>query len=46
MRIEICGGIGAGKTTVANVLSARLTCPLVSETYRSTPFWEPFFKNP
>ncbi|HEV7659702.1 MAG TPA: deoxynucleoside kinase [Allosphingosinicella sp.] len=46
MRIEICGGIGAGKTTIAQVLSELLACPLVSETYRSVPFWEPFFKNP
>lgn len=44
-RIEICGGIASGKTTLASALQdANLECHL--EDYRANPFWEEFCKTP
>lgn len=45
MRIEICGGIAAGKTTLCDVLSARGASPIY-EDFKKNPFWEVFYANP
>lgn len=45
MRIEICGGIGAGKTTLATLLGKNgFTSHF--ENFKANPFWEPFYSNP
>lgn len=44
MRIEICGGIGAGKTTLAKLLGNSFSP--VNENFKSNPFWEAYFSNP
>ncbi|UCG47896.1 MAG: 2-amino-4-hydroxy-6-hydroxymethyldihydropteridine diphosphokinase [Phycisphaerales bacterium] len=36
--VSIAGNIGAGKTTLANKLSARFGCPLLLEPYDTNPF--------
>jgi len=46
MRIEICGGIAAGKTTLAEHLSRAVGCQLVKEHYRSVPYWRRFYEAP
>lgn len=45
MRIEICGGIGAGKTSLvnANLFSSFVH---VKESFKQNPFWEAFYKSP
>jgi deoxyguanosine kinase len=45
MRIEICGGLGSGKTTFALMLKSDILTPVL-ENFKSNPFWEPFYKNP
>ncbi len=45
MRIEICGGIGAGKTTLAKLLGDN-GFNITLENFKSNPFWEPFYTNP
>jgi deoxyadenosine/deoxycytidine kinase len=45
-RIEICGGIASGKTTIAKLLAQNLGAELVLEDFRNNPFWERFYKNP
>jgi deoxyguanosine kinase len=45
MRIEICGGISSGKTTLANLLSESGIKPIF-ENFRANPFWEDFYSNP
>jgi deoxyadenosine/deoxycytidine kinase len=45
MRIEICGGIGAGKTTLTTLLGLN-GYSSIFEDFKSNPFWEPFFSNP
>lgn len=44
-RIEICGGIASGKTTLAN-LFARLNINLILENFQSNPFWRAFYADP
>jgi deoxyadenosine/deoxycytidine kinase len=44
-RIEICGGIATGKTTLAKVL-ARAGLEPILEEFRSNPFWRDFCANP
>lgn len=45
MRIEICGGIASGKTTLANLCSASSHTVLL-EAFEENPFWEAFYSNP
>lgn len=45
MRIEICGGIGSGKTTLAKLLGVN-GYELIQENFRSNPFWEAFYQDP
>lgn len=44
-RIEICGGIASGKTTLARIL-ARTGREVALEEFRSNPFWRDFCANP
>jgi deoxyadenosine/deoxycytidine kinase len=41
-RIEICGGIASGKTTLANVLAPTA----VRERFKENPFWSAFYADP
>jgi deoxyguanosine kinase len=45
MRIEICGGIAAGKTTLARLLKSLPARPVL-ERFRENPFWRAFYANP
>ncbi|HYF55168.1 MAG TPA: deoxynucleoside kinase [Salinarimonas sp.] len=45
-RIEISGGIGAGKTTLARTLAALRPCRLVEEEVRTVPFFRQFYAEP
>ena len=45
MRIEICGGIASGKTTLAKLLS-ETGVESVLEDFSKNPFWELFYLNP
>jgi deoxyadenosine/deoxycytidine kinase len=40
-RVEICGGIASGKTTLARIL-ARGAMTAIFERFRSNPFWKDF----
>lgn len=44
-RIEICGGISAGKTTLASRM-ALFGIPCNLERFRDNPFWRQFYKRP
>ncbi len=44
--ITIEGNIGAGKTTLANILSAKLNARLVLEEFADNPFLPKFYDNP
>jgi deoxyadenosine/deoxycytidine kinase len=44
-RIEVCGGIASGKTTLARLL-CRLDVSLVLENFQANPFWKPFYADP
>ena len=44
-RIEICGGIASGKTTLASLISS-VSIPPIFEEFKSNPFWKEFFSNP
>ena len=44
-RIEICGGIASGKTTLANLLAGPDT-KLVLENFQTNPFWQAFYADP
>lgn len=44
-RIEICGGIASGKTTLANLLVGLDFVP-VCENFRANPFWRAFYSDP
>jgi deoxyguanosine kinase len=45
-RIEICGGIASGKTTLATRLGRVLDCALVLEQFRENPFWKRYYEQP
>jgi deoxyadenosine/deoxycytidine kinase len=45
-RIEICGGIASGKTSLARSLTHDGTGRLVEERFRDVPFWEKFCDAP
>jgi deoxyguanosine kinase len=45
MRIEICGGIAAGKTTLAQLMR-RAGCKALLENYQSNPFLQNFYSDP
>src|SRR4030095_8787035 len=44
--IGIEGNIGAGKTTLAHLLSKRLNARLVLEQFADNPFLAKFYENP
>src|SRR5215210_9417121 len=44
--ITIEGNIGAGKTTLAHLLSKKLNARLVLEEFADNPFLAKFYKNP
>jgi len=44
-RIEICGGIASGKTTLATLLS-KSGLEAIYESFESNPFWQEFYSNP
>lgn len=45
-RIEFCGNIGTGKSTVARLLAGHCALPLVEEHYEQVPFWKEFYSSP
>lgn len=45
MRIEICGGIASGKTTLARILAREHITPTL-ERFRDNPFYEAFYRDP
>lgn len=44
--IAIEGSIGVGKTSLANILSEKLSARLVLEEFEENPFLKEFYKNP
>ncbi len=44
--ITIEGNIGAGKTTLANVLAKKLNARLILEEFAENPFLAKFYENP
>lgn len=44
-RIEICGGIASGKTTLAQLLESKQFVASF-EDFRSNPFWKIFYEDP
>jgi deoxyadenosine/deoxycytidine kinase len=44
-RIEICGGIASGKTTLANLLVRTNINPIL-ESFQTNPFWRAFYADP
>lgn len=45
-RIEFCGGIGSGKSTIARMLAALRRAHLVEEHYEQVPFWREYYAEP
>jgi deoxyadenosine/deoxycytidine kinase len=46
IRIEICGGIASGKTTLASLLQQNNIGTVIYEDFQSNPFWKAFYENP
>ena len=46
MRIELCGPLGVGKTTLAVNLSQMMGFQLINEPVENHPFLKPFYANP
>lgn len=46
MRIELCGPLGVGKTTLAVNLSQKMNWTLIREPVENHPFLEPFYARP
>ena len=44
-RVEICGGIASGKTTLANIFLKRGYIGVL-EDFKKNPFWSSFYQNP
>lgn len=44
-RLEVCGGIGTGKTTFASLLS-NPEISVIHEDFSKNPFWEAYYQNP
>ncbi len=44
-RIEVCGGIASGKTTLANLLH-KLDIPSTLENFAANPFMQQFYADP
>lgn len=45
IRIEICGGIASGKTTLAKGKNAGIFVPIL-EQFTANPFWRAFYQDP
>jgi deoxyguanosine kinase len=46
-RIEVCGGIGIGKSTLAARLAAHLAnCELICEDFSANPLWHLYYGSP
>ena len=46
VRIEICGSIASGKTTLASRLSPAINGNPIFEDFRANPFWRRFYEQP
>ena len=44
-RIEICGGIATGKTTLAGLMTD-VDVDIIHEDFAKNPFWEAYYQNP
>ena len=44
-RIEVCGGIAAGKTTFASLMK-KINLNIIYEDFKKNPFWKAFYRNP
>jgi len=45
-RIEICGGIASGKTSLAKLLEENNFGSVIYEDFHSNPFWKAFYERP
>jgi len=45
LRVEICGGIASGKTTLATILRIKRLTPIF-ENFQRNPFYKAFYKDP
>ncbi|CAM3589846.1 deoxynucleoside kinase [Arcobacter aquimarinus] len=45
-RIEICGGIASGKTSLTKLLENNNLGTPIYENFEENPFWKPFYENP
>lgn len=45
MKIEICGGIASGKTTLATLLEKNRLL-VIFEDFQANPFWKQFYSDP
>ncbi len=45
LRIEVCGGIASGKTTITGLLSRLNICPIY-ENFSANPFYKAFYRDP
>ena len=45
-RVEICGGIASGKTTLAKLIEQNNLGVAVYENFQANPFWKAFYENP
>lgn len=46
LRVEICGGIASGKTSLAKLLEENNIGKVIYEDFHSNPFWKAFYENP
>ena len=45
-RIEVCGGIASGKTTLVKLLERSDLFFPIYENFQINPFWQPFYEDP